>query len=397
MGFFEKQYRVWKLSIPLRLVSLALLILFAKLVGSIIVYFFLGIDSFGTFWVGNGEIDGLQNQVLQTGALQSNHWLSLFYGWDSAWYLSILTHGYQFSIQSYAFFPGFPLFGGIINLAVQNLPVSLAGCSLLFGVLWVPVYQLVAELYLNRQVAFLSTLLFAFCPYVFLFTTVAYSESVLLFFLLLSWLLFKKGKKVSASMSAAVAVISRAVGILIIIPMAIETLTSKNPHKIRNLLLCFLPAAALLTWLGYGQLTANDWLAFIHTTEWHDMYSFRELLLNVLPQKGIQTFFAPNQNLSLLLAAWASIILPPFLIAELRNTSKSLTAYATVYFLGVLTFGAMISLPRFMSILFPLWIALMSKFVVNKVSVVLLCGVLLMFFVWGLFLWSKFLSGVFVG
>ncbi len=397
MGFFEKQYWVWKLSIPLRLVSSALLILFAKLVGSPIVYLFLGVGSLGTFWVGNGAVDGLQNQVFQTADLQTNHWLSLFYGWDSAWYLSILTHGYQFSIQSYAFFPGFPLFGGIINLSLQDLPASLAGCSLLFGVLWVPVYQLVAELYLSRQVAFLSTLLFAFCPYVFLFTTVAYSESVLLFFMLLSWLLFKKGKTVSASMSAAVAVISRAVGILIIIPMAIETLTSKNPHKTRNLLLFLLPIGALLAWLGYGQLTANDWLAFIHTTEWHDMYSFRELLLNALPQNDFQVFFVPNQNLFFSLSVWASILVPPFLIAELSHTSKSLTAYASVYFLGVLTFGAMISLPRFMSVLFPLWIALMSKFVVNRVSVVLLCGVLVVFFVWGLFLWSNFLSGVFIG
>jgi hypothetical protein len=397
MGFFEKQFRVWNLKVPLRLVSLAVLITLAKLFGSLIVYAFLNVGSSGTFWVTNYGIEGIQNQVFQNGSLHNSAWLSLFFGWDSAWYLSILTYGYHFSTQSYAFFPGFPLFGGTVNLGLQNPAVSLAFSSLLFGVLWVPVYQLVAELYLSKPVAFLSTLIFAFCPYVFLFTTVAYSESLLLFFMLLSWLLFKKGKIFYSSISAVFAVISRSVGILIIIPMIIETLTGKSPHKKRDLALCIVPVVALLVWMGYCQLSVNDWFAFMHTTEWQGMYSFRTLIMQVLPQNGVQAIIVPNQHLFLPLAAWASILIPPFLIAELSSKSKSLTAFASLYFLGVLTFGAMLSLPRFMSILFPLWIALMSKFIVNRASVILFCGVLVVFFVWGLYFWSEFLSGVFVG
>jgi hypothetical protein len=180
--------------------------------------------------------------------------------------------------------------------------------------------------------------------------------------------------------------------------MAIETLKSKNPHKKRDFLLCCLPILAFLAWLSYGQITANDWLALVHTTEWKDMYSFQELVLRILPQKGVLTFLGlPTQHMIVPLAAWASIIVPLFLIFELRKTSKSLTVYSSLYLLGALVFGAMISMPRFISVLFPLWIALMSKFTVNKMSVLLLCGVLVVFFVWGLFLWSNFLSGVFVG
>jgi len=123
------------------------------------------------------------------------------------------------------------------------------------------------------------------------------------------------------------------------------------------------------------------------------------LLLQVLPQKGLQPFLNLDnqQHIFVPVAAWASILVPPFLIAKLSNTSKSLMIYAAVYFLGVLTFGAMLSLPRFMSIMFPLWIALMSKFIVNKMSIILLCGVLGVFFVWSIYLWINFLSGVFVG
>ncbi|XHH09499.1 MAG: hypothetical protein ACFCUE_02410 [Candidatus Bathyarchaeia archaeon] len=395
MNFFEKNYHFWRLTVPFRLLASAALILVAKLVGSLIVYHILNVPSTGSFWVGNLIVNGIQNQVLQQ---VDSPWCSLYLGWDSAWYLSILTYGYTFSAQSLAFFPGFPLVSSFLDLGIQNAAASLAFCSLFFGVLYVPVYQLVAELYLSKPVAFLSTLLFALFPFVFLFTTVAYSESILLFFVLLSWLLFKKGKTAYASLSAAVAAISRAVGIVIIIPMAIEILTGKSLHKKRDLALCFLPAAAFLAWLVYGQIVANDWLAFIHTTDWKDMYSFREFIFQVLPQNGLQGFTdLSSHNPFLPLAACAYIIVPSFLIAELRKTSKSLTAYSLVYFLGVLTFGAMMSLPRFMSILFPLWIALMSRFVVNKPSVILLCGVFVVFFVWSVYLWMKFLSGVFVG
>jgi hypothetical protein len=134
LGFFEKQVSAWKLRVPLRLLASALLILFAKLFGSIAVYNFLNVGSLGTFWVGNGSILGVQNQVLQSGNMLNAQWLHLYYGWDSTWYLSILTHGYAFSSQSYSFFPGFPLFGSLFNVALQNPAVSLAATSLIFGI-----------------------------------------------------------------------------------------------------------------------------------------------------------------------------------------------------------------------------------------------------------------------
>jgi len=398
MGFFEKQFTVWKLKLPLRLLFSVLTILCAKLLGSLIVYYVLDVGSVDTFWVGTHAVGGIQNQVFQTSTLTNGSWLSVFLGWDSAWYLSILNYGYTFSMQSYSFFPGLPLFGSLINSVLQNPVASLVLCSLIFGVLWVPIYQLVAELYLNKKVAFLSTLLFALSPYVFLFTTVAYSEGLLLFWVLSAWLLFKKDKIALASTSAAVAVLSRAVGIIIFIPMIFETLRNKKgTKKVRNLVFCCLPVVAFVAWLIYGQLTANDWLAFIHTTEWSDMYSFRELIFGILPQTGIQAFLEVRANSWFTtLSIWASIIIPPFLIAVMSKKTISMTAYASAYFIGVLVFGALLSLPRFISILFPLWFILMARFTINKKSIAGVAAVLVVFFILGLYLWIDFLNGVFI-
>jgi Gpi18-like mannosyltransferase len=300
-------------------------------------------------------------------------------------------------MQSYSFFPGLPLFSSLFNIPIQNPAVSLVTCSLLFGILWVPLYQLVAELYVNKAAAFASTLLFALSPYVFLFTTVAYTEGLLLFFGLLTWYLFKKGKVAYASASAAIAVLSRVVGILIILPMIIETLKSKKPHKIRNLLLCCLPIIAFVAWLSYGQLTANDWLALIHTTEWKEMYTFQELLLRILPQRGIQVFLElPTHHWLMSLAVWGSIIIPPFLIAEMAKNFKVIAVYSLAYFAGALVFGAMMSLPRFISILFPLWITLMVRVTVNKKTLAGITAILIVFFTFSLYLWVNFLNGFFI-
>ncbi len=401
MGFFEKQFTVCNHKIPFRLLAATLIILCAKLLGSLIVYYVLNVGASGTFWVGTNNVPGLQNQIFQTSMLTNgSRWLTVFLGWDSAWYLSILNGGYIFSIQSYAFFPGLPLFGSLFNAFIQNPSVSLIFSSFLFGILWVPIYQLVAELYLNKQAAFLSTLLFALSPYVFLFTTVTYSEGLLLFWVLAAWYLFKKGKVALASASAAVAAISRVVGIVIIVPMIIETLKNKNPRKILNLVLCCLPIVAFLAWLSYGQATANDWLAIIHTTEWKDMYTFQEFLLRLLPQRGFNAFLeVPSSGWFTTLAIWSSIIIPPFLIAEMSKTAKSMAVYSLAYFMGALAFGAMISLPRFISILFPLWITLMTaatKFSVNKKTFLVLIAFLAVFFIFSLYLWVNFLSGGFV-
>ncbi len=397
MGFFEKQFTVWKLKLPFRLLGSVLLILCAKLLASLIVYYVLDAGSFGTFWVGANTLPEIQNQIFQTSTLANGSWLSVFLGWDSAWYLSILNGGYSFSTQSYSFFPGLPLFSSLFNSFIQNSAVSLITCSLFFGILWVPIYQLVAELYLNKKTAFLSTLLFALSPYVLLFTTVAYSEGLLLFWVLSAWLLFKKDKVALASASAAVAVLSRAVGIIIIIPMILETIKNKKTHKIRNIVLCCLPVLAFLAWLSYGQVTANDWLALVHTTEWKDMYSFQELMLRILPQNGIQSFLdIPAQSWLSTLTIWGSIIIPPFLIFEMAKNTKSMAAYSSAYFIGVLIFGAMFSLPRFISILFPLWFTLMARFTVTKKSTAAVGALLVVFFISGLYLWIKFLNGIFV-
>jgi hypothetical protein len=312
-----------------------------------------------------------------------------------------MTKGYAFSLQSYSFFPGLPMFSSLFNFLFQDPAVSLALCAWVFGVLWIPAYQLVAENYMSREAALDSALLFALSPYAFLFTTVAYSEGLFLFFTLSAWYFFKKDKIGYASVLATAAAVTRVVGILVILPMVIESLRKNNSRRVRNVIMSCLPIIGTFLWLAYCQFTANDWLASIHTTEWSGLISFRSLLFESLPAKGFQAFVEVPFQLSpshwlLPVAIVGTIIIPPFIIYRIAKVEKSLAVYSLVYYVGVLAFGALASTPRFISVLFPLWLPFTSKLSQNRKSLAVVIAALVVSFVMGLDLWINFLNGQFI-
>jgi hypothetical protein len=185
--------------------------------------------------------------------------------------------------------------------------------------------------------------------------------------------------------------------------MVIESLQKNKSRRLRNALLGCLQIVAVFIWLAYCQFTANDWLASIHSTEWNSLYSFRRLLFEGLPAKGIQAFaelpfqhwLSPTHWL-LPVAMWGAIIVPPFIIYKIARVEKSLAVYSLAYYVGVLAFGALVSTPRFISVFFPLWIPLTAKLSQDKKSVAVVVATATLSFVVGLDLWINFLNGQFI-
>jgi hypothetical protein len=162
---------LWKFKIPKRILLPLLIVVAAKAAAATFIYFSMNVGALGTFWSDPTRVFSWpQNTVFLQNA-GFGQFPFVFLGWDSAWYLSIMERGYAFSLQSYTFSPGLPFFGGLLNIALQNPLVSIVVPSLVFGVLWIPLYQLVAERYMSRQTALASAVLFAFSPYLFLFSS----------------------------------------------------------------------------------------------------------------------------------------------------------------------------------------------------------------------------------
>ena len=70
--------------------------------------------------------------------------------------------------------------------------------SIIVGLAWVPVFQKLAEQYLPEHDALEATILAATFPYVFLFTTVAYTEGLFTLTTVAAWFLHLKKKHLPA-------------------------------------------------------------------------------------------------------------------------------------------------------------------------------------------------------
>lgn len=401
-GFFEGKLTVWRITIQKRLLFPFIVILGAKLAAAIILYFFLNIQANGTFWFDPSRVYNLRQNDVFIVNVWAPKWSYLFVGWDSAWYLSIITRGYGFSPNSYAFPPGFPIIGFLVNYLARNPIVSAGLCNLFFGVLWVPLFQLVAECYIDRKTALVSTLLFAFSPYVFLYTSVVYSEGLFLFSTLGAWYFLKKRQMVVSTCLASISVFARFMGAVLVLPLLLLSIERKTSSRTRYIILSLIPLVALAAWSVYCQLVAHDFLAFGHTTEWNSIYSVRTLLLEGLPQKGLNAFQygllnSPTpQNWLSPYAVAIALFAPPFLIYRTFKIEKPLAVYSLVLYVWFLLVGAIVSLPRYISLLFPLWIPLAVGVGAGKKSAALLIAVSIISFIIGLYLWADFLDGVFV-
>jgi len=381
-----------------RLIGPLLIVFFAKLVSSVFLYNFMNMGSGDTYWMNVAWDTEGQNAVIKSVADQGMRWPYAFLGWDSAWYLAIATKGYAFSGMSYAFFPGFPLFSWLLNLVIQNASLTVVAFSFIIGLAWVPIYQLIAENHQDKSKASQSTLFFAFFPYVFLFTSVVYAEGLFLFSTLAAWYLFEKKRTLLAVIFASIATVSRAPGFIIVLAILIKMIQSHRNAASRlprrDFLYLLVPSACLSIW--YTNLSFHGWFPPSNITGWEGLYSFRVLVLYVLPQKGIQGLLTYFQQIPFSVAFVAFLVIAPILIFALAKTDKALGVYSTAYFVGVLLFGGLASIPRFVSFIFPMWLPLTSKLFHVKHSKIITAAIVIVFWMVAVFLWFSFLNGEFV-
>ncbi len=378
-----------------RLIFPLFVVFLVKVICSFFIYAFLNIDFTDTYWmIVNWDTEG-QNTNLRTVGQQGMRWPYLFLGWDSAWYFSIVAKGYAFSGKSFAFFPGYPASSWIVNLLIHNPAISIIALSIVPGLLSIPVYQLVMEQYFDNAKAVKLTLLYAFFPYVFLFTTVAYGEGLFLLLTMTAWYFLKKHRIGITSAFATLSTFVRAPGAVMLFPMAMEANKTRKGHSRRfllNIFLAFAPLFAYFSWLLYSRYTFGSWLP----TGWGGMYSVSVLLFDLLPHQGLTPLLQVFNIWPYSLFFIPFVLIAPFLIFYASRIDKLLGLYSVMYFIGILAAGALASIPRFLSFIFPLWIPLTLKLAESKrsnINVLLTCSVSTLI---GVFLWINFVNGVFI-
>jgi hypothetical protein len=308
--------------------------------------------------------------------------------WDSVWYLRIADSGYGDSSSRAAFFPLYPLlvrgvgtlFGGsnaalLVAAYLISLTAFLAALVLLHRL---------TELELGRRLARPAVLLLAVFPAAVYFGA-PYSESLFLLLAVGAFYAARTGRWAWAGACAGLASGTRSAGLLLLLPLALIWWSSR-PRRWGDaawLLLAPVGIAAYAAWLG---LVEGDALRFLDVQEaWS-----RELAVPlagawdglVAAVDGVRQLASGSRSPVYFEAAAGD----PFRIAAINVMLFATLVFAVVACVGVLrrlprpygvwvaaslvlplsfpvTPQPLMSLPRFVSVLFPvfMWLAVVCE------------------------------------
>ena len=302
-------------------------------------------------------------------------WLYLFCGWDTEFYIGLARNWYFQPL--YAFFPGYPGLIRGLNFLLGDYWLSAVVISISLGVLSLPVFQRLAEYYMTKTEALYATLVFGFFPYVFLFTTVAYSESLFIFLTLSSWLLYKHDRPLLSCLACAGVSLTKMYGIVVALPIFLDLIAKR---RFRAISFLGLPAIAFAGWLFYCYQRTGDWLAPVTAqARWAETYgmAFGWLQQNLWPPLRISS----SEDLIRL----GFILAFSLLVASSWHVDWKLGSYSLVMLVLLLCFGTVASLPRFLSFIFPVWLVTRLR---NPIPVIAL---LILFSLADLRLWYQFI------
>jgi hypothetical protein len=294
-------------------------------------------------------------------------WWETFTIWDGGWYNLIAQYGYETiplasplpMEQTFAFQPLFPAAIRGLGLLIGDFTVAQVILNSIFGVIWIPLFQLVAEQYLDSDRAFSVTVIASLFPTVFVFTSVGYSEGLFLTLVLSAYYLHLKKRHLYASLLVAAVSLTRLLGILLIVPMILDSVRNR---RFREALLYTLPVLAVGSWFYYGYLKTGNFFVVLEAQKyWGNRIFPTQYVLPTLSQTNPPfPFNLPFTEAFVGLAICFSAMFF-LLILKIRELDWKLAIYSTLTFFIVVCIGHILSYPRYFSFIFPLWFLFRTK------------------------------------
>jgi Gpi18-like mannosyltransferase len=303
--------------------------------------------------------------------------------WDGFWYSLIATEGYDYHPATTAFWPLYPwsmrFVSELFGLSPEATGLLLANGA--FFLALVVMYRLVGREW-GHAVARRATLLLAFFPTAFYFSAV-YNESFFLLFSLLAFYWGRGGKWWQAGVAGLLAALTRNVGVLLIIPLGIMFLRQygRRPHAWpRTWLAIGIPVLGPLIYLamlwfvygdplltldaqkGWAREQALPWDTFRMAFEQWQLGWLRELLTSptwsTLTSSYVRFTFSEYESLDIIM----TLLAIPLLVYCVVRLPIEYSAYTAIVFCLPLfspsTIHPLMSMPRFIVVLFPLFIGL---------------------------------------
>lgn len=318
---------------------------------------------------GVGLLPAIDNSVGPPGWPASEvtpGWHNLVTAWerfDALWFLRIATAGYVDGDGSAVFFPLFPLL--IRGLSVGGHPLAaafLVSHAAAFGSMVVLYFLTAGEF--DERTARRTVLYLALFPTSF-FLLAPYSESLFLLLVLVSLWAARRRWWWAAGLAGAAASATRNLGVLLVIPLAVEAVHQWRERRNRRALLVGLlwsavAAAGALAYLAYWQASAGDFLAPIHQQEnWQREGSFP---LATLARGTVEAFrwvgqYPGGYHLLDWLIAVPAVLAAAWVAFRIRPVFGAYTVISVAAPLSyVFVPRPFMSLPRFLLVVFPiLW------------------------------------------
>lgn len=202
-----------------------------------------------------------------------HRWLDIWGVWDTGYYLDIAVRGYSkiqstqpstFNQANYGFFPLYPLVIRGLNTVIGDVYISALIVSNLFFLALTFVFYKLVRLKFNEKTAVDAVLFLYLFPTAFILSG-AFSESLFLFLLVLTFYYAEKEIWWAAGIAGFFLSLTRSLGIVAALPLCVVFFQKRRGGKsLLNLLwLGFLPAGVLAySWYCY-HLT-GDFFAYSH-------------------------------------------------------------------------------------------------------------------------------------
>jgi len=290
--------------------------------------------------------------------------LSMWFPYDSDWFIRIAKEGYSFSPFSMAFFPFWPFLIWIFSkiLFFVNIKIIALALANIFTLLACIVFYLLVKDEYDKTVAYRTVKYFLFFP-MSLFLAAPYSEPIFILLVLLSFYFLRKNQFILSTLSAIAAAAARLVGSFLFIPLIIEAIKQKEIHRPwPKILFLLLVPLGLLAYMLYLKLTVNDFFGFLHAYQnpaWDkttNLAAFSQLWQNI---KTIITFhfLKGGQTINVFLT-FGYLLLALILVINYKKIRLSYLVYSLLVMFIPLFSGSLTSINRYILPVFPFFIIL---------------------------------------
>ncbi len=324
----------------------------------------------------------LLTYFLEKGSILSNFLLYPFGNFDGAYYLLIAAKGYTVNA---GFFPLFPLVIHIVSLPFNVLPsdpiqyfLAIFLVSLFFLASLIIFYKLVRFDY-KENVAIWSIIFLLIFPTSFFYSSI-YSESLFLFLSLLSFYFARKRNWLLAGITGAFLSATRFVGIFILPALLFEYFKYEKNKSLGKLLSILLVPLGLIVYAFYNlqkwgnafyfiqaqgnfanNRTVNSIVLFPQT-----IFRYFKILFTLKP--NIYEWWVAFFELSFFIFA-----LSLFYVAWKKKIRTSYLIFGVLCFLVPASSGTFSGLPRYIAVIFPIFIAL--ALIENKTFRIIYCAI----------------------